>query len=188
MALWGTTTADESKPKYLTQEEKNRTIAKQDGWNLRTTIGARIQDEILVATTPGANGANFLTTTLAEATITAVHFAASTYAQTDAAKVVVVYNELVNVTGAETLVVTGSVTGAITATAAAQAGVNQVEFDFTVPSATETLSIGAQTIALNAGAIVDAVGGAASDIIFVGGDVIDAGGAGTGGTATIDVA
>lgn len=188
MALWGITTADESKPKYLTQEEKNRTIAKQDGWNLRTTIGARIQDEILVATTPGANGVNFLSTALAEATISAVHFAASTYEQTDAAKVVVVYNELVNVTGGETLVVTGSVTGAITATAAAQTGVNQVEFDFTVPSATETLSIGAQTITLNAGAVVDAAGGAASDIIIGAGDIIDAGGAGTGGTATIAVA
>lgn len=184
MALWGISTADESKPKYLTQEEKNRTIAKVDGWNLRTTIGSRIQDEILVATTPGT----LLTTALAEATISAVHFAATTYAQTDAAKVVVVYNELVNVTGGETLVVTGTVTGAITATAAAQSGVNRVEFDFTVPSATETLSIGAQSITLNTGAIVDAVGGAASDLTIGAGDIIDAGGAGTGGTATIDVA
>ena len=188
MALWGIDTTDESKPKWLTQEEKNRTFAKEDGWNLRTIIGSRIQDEILVAKTPGTSGVSVLTTTLAEATISAVHFAASSYEQTDAAKVIVVYNELVNVTGGETLDVTGSVTGAITATAAAQTGVNRVEFDFTVPAATETLSIAAQTIALNAGAIVDAVGGTASDVIFAAGDIIDAGGAGTGGTATIDVA
>lgn len=188
MALWGITTADESKPKYLTQEEKNRTIAKQDGWNLRTTIGARIQDEILVATTPGTAGARFLTTALAEATISAVHFGATTYAQADAtAEVVVVYNELVDVTVGATLVLSGSVTGvgAITATAAAQTAVNQVKFVFTVPSQTETLSIPAGSIT---GTIVDTGTAVVSDKTFVSGDVIDAGGAGTGGTATIAVA
>lgn len=184
MALWGISTTDESKPKYLTQEEKNRTFAKENGWTLRTNVGARVQEEILVATTPGT----LLTTALAEATISAVHFEAATYAQGAAAKVIVVYNELVDVVGAETLAVTGTVTGAVTATAAAQTGVNRVEFDFTVPSATETLSIGAQTISVNTGGITDAVGGAVSDLIIGAGDVIDAGGLGTGGTATIDVA
>ena len=72
-----------------------------------------------------------------------------------------------------------------TATAAAQTGVNKVEFAFTVPSRTHTLSLSAQTIS---GTIVDAAGGAASDKAFAAGDVIDAGGAGDGGTETISVA
>ena len=67
----------------------------------------------------------------------------------------------------------------------AQTGVNKVEFTFTVPSRTHTLSIGAQTIS---GTIVDATGGAFSDKGIVAGDVIDAGGAGDGGTETISVA
>ena len=103
----------------------------------------------------------------------------------DTGKVVVVYNENVNVTNGATLTVTATGGSNPTATAAAQTGVNKAEFTFTVPSRTHTLSIGAQTIS---GTIVDATGGAASDKGIVAGDVIDAGGAGDGGTETISVA
>jgi len=181
MALWGITDGAESKPKYLKQEDKNNTIAKAEGWVLKKAVGSRNLEEVLVAVGSNTN----LTTTLAEATIDAVYFTASSYAQGDSASVTVVYNELVNVTNGATLAVTGSVTGSITATAAAQTGVNQAVFSFTVPSQTESLSIGAQTIS---GTIVDSTGGATSDKTIAAGDVIDAGGAGTGGTATIAVA
>lgn len=181
MALWGITTSDESKPKYLTQEDKNNTIAKAEGWVLKKTVGSRNLEEVLVAVGSNTN----LNVALAEATIDAVFFTASSYDQGDSASVTVVYNENVDVTVGATLVVTGSVTGSITATAAAQTGVNKAVFAFTVPSQTESLSIGAQTIS---GTIVDSVGGAASDKTIGAGDIIDAGGAGTGGTATIAVA
>ena len=72
-----------------------------------------------------------------------------------------------------------------TATAAAHDAKNKIEFTFTVPSRTCTLSIAAQSIS---GTIVDDVGGATADKAIAAGDVIDAGGAGTGGTATISVA
>ena len=181
MALWGITDGSEAKPKYLNQEDKNNTVAKPEGWVLKKTVGSRTMEEVLVAVGSGT----VLSTDLAEATISAVHFTASSYDQGDSASVTVVYNEDVNVTNGATLVVTGSTTGNITATAAAKTSVNKAVFSFTVPSQTESLSIGAQTIS---GTIVDSAGGAASDKVFVAGDVIDAGGAGTGGTATIAVA
>lgn len=179
MALWGLT--EKGQPNWLSQEDKNNTVAKPHGWELQKTVGSRTLTETLVAVGSATN----LSTALANATINSVHFKASTYAQGDTGSVVVVYNELVNVTNGATLVVTGSTTGAVTATAAAHTSDNTVEFAFTVPNQTESLSIGAQTIS---GTIVDSDGGAASDKVFVGGDVIDAGGAGTGGTATIAVA
>jgi hypothetical protein len=179
MALWGLN--DAGKPSYLTQTDKNNTVAKPHGWELQKTVGSRTQTETLACVGSSTN----LSTSLAEATINSVHFGASTYAQAAAGIVTVVYNELVNVTNGATLAVTGSVTGAVTATAAAHTSDNTVNFAFTVPSQTETLTIGAQTIS---GTIVDSAGGATSDKVFVAGDVIDAGGAGTGGTATIAVA
>ena len=181
MALWGISTSDESKPKYLNQEDKNNCIAKPEGWVLKKTVGSRNLEEVLVAV--GSN--TDLGTTLGAATISAVHFDATTYAQGDTGKVVVVYNEQVDVTNGATLVVGATGGSDATATAAAHDGKNKIEFSFTVPSRTCTLSIGAQSIS---GTIVDDVGGATADKAIAAGDVIDAGGAGTGGTATISVA
>ena len=113
MALWGISTSDESKPKYLNQEDKNNCIAKPEGWVLKKTVGSRNLEEVLVAV--GSN--TDLGTTLA-ATISAVHFDATTYAQGDTGKVVVVYNENVNVTNGATLVV--GATGGSDATATAE--------------------------------------------------------------------
>ena len=181
MALWGITDGSEAKPKYLNQEDKNNTVAKPHGWELQKAVGSRTLTETLVAVGSQTN----LSTALAEATISAVHFDATTYAQGNTGKVIVVYNELVNVTNGATLSVAATGGSNPTATAAAQTGVNKVEFTFTVPSRTHTLSLSAQTIS---GTIVDAAGGAASDKAFAAGDVIDAGGAGDGGTETIIVA
>ena len=151
-----------------------------EGWVLKKTVGSRNLEEVLVAV--GSN-TDLGTTLGGKATISAVHFDATTYAQGDTGKVVVVYNENVNVTNGATLTV-GATGGSDATATAAQTGVNKVEFTFTVPSRTHTLSIGAQTIS---GTIVDATGGAA-DKGIVAGDVIDAGGAGDGGTETISVA
>jgi len=181
MPLWGISDGSEAKPKYLNQEDKNNTVAKPHGWELQKTVGSRTQTETLVA----VGSKTVLSTALAEATISAVHFDATTYDQGDTGKVVVVYNEQVDVTNGATLVVGATGGSDATATAAAHDGKNKIEFSFTVPSRTCTLSIGAQTIS---GTIADDVGGAAADKVIAAGDVIDAGGAGTGGTATIAVA
>mgnify|MGYP000039604735 FL=1 len=179
MALWGVTDSDESRPKYLKQEDKNNCVGKPEGWVLKKTVGSRNLEEVLVAVGSQTN----LSTALGNADILGVYFKDASYAQGNTGTVVVNYNENVDVTNGATLVVTGSVTGSVTATAAAQTAVNSAEFTFTVPSQTEDLSIGAQTIS---GTIVDTGTSTASDKIFATGDRLGA--TGTGTYADISVA
>jgi hypothetical protein len=192
MPLWGKSTADESKPKWLDRVNKNGLLedcfATEQGWVLRHYKGAdkataRYWDEVLVAI--GGLGGDGASDLLAAGDITAVFFEQEALAQTDTGTVVVIYNEQVDVTGSPTLDVTGTVTGAVTATYARGTGTNRLEFDFTVPSATETLSIGAQTINLAGGTIFDKGSSDASDLAFVAGDVVGAGGSGTDYTLAI---
>lgn len=178
MALWGNSTSDESRPKWLRENDNpgndlNNCFADERGWVLKHPNG---YEEVLV-TISG------LSTKLANATIVGVYFKAKTYAQGAIGTVVVNYNEKVNVSNGATLAVTGSVSGVTTATAAAQTGVQQAEFTFTVPNTTQTLSIGAQTIS---GTIVDVGTATASDKVFAAGDVKGAGG--VGAVKTISVA
>ena len=104
------------------------------------------------------------------------------YAGGATGSVVVIYNEQVNVTNGATLIVRNTTDSAnITATAAAQTGVNRVEFTFTAAATGKAHALQAQTIS---GTIVDATGGATSDKAFVAGDVIGAGGSGSTKTFT----
>ena len=185
MALWGNSSSDESKPKWTSDGNKNadkqNVFATAQGWVLRHYKNAgktEHYDEILCAM-------KGLPTALAAATITSVHFEEASYAQGDTGSVIVVYNELVDVTSGATLTVTASGTSNPTATAAAQTGTNRVEFTFTVPSATTTLSIANQTLG-GGNKIKDAGTNTNSDKVFVAGDVIGAGGSGS--TKTVAVA
>lgn len=183
MPLWGKSTSDESRPKWLRENDEpannlNTCFADERGWVIKHANGF----EEVVACIGGLGGAG-ATDLLGNATIAGVYFKAASYAQNATATVVVNYNEKVTVTSGATLVVTGSVSGSITATAAGQTGVQQAEFNFVVPSGTQTLSIAGQTIS---GTIVDLGTATASDKIFVSGDVQGAGGRGT--TKTIAVA
>jgi phage baseplate assembly protein gpV len=178
MALWGNSTTDESRPKWLRANDNpgndlNKCFADERGWVLRHPNG---YEEVLVAVSG-------LSTKLGNATIAGVYFKANTYAKGATGTVVVNYNEKVTVSNGATLAVTGSVSGITTATAAAQTGVQQAEFTFTVPNTTQTLSIAGQTIS---GTIVDVGTATASDKIFVAGDVKGAGGVGI--VKTISVA
>lgn len=184
MPLWGKSTSDESRPKWLRPEDQpannlNTCFADARGWVIKHANGF----EEVIATISNLGGAGS-TDLLGNATIAGVYFAAKTYARNNTGTVTVNYNELVTVTSGATLAVTGSVTGAITATAASQTGVQQVAFTFTVPNVAQTLSIAAQTIS---GTIVDRGTATASDKVFVAGDVINTAG-GTGTVKTIAVA
>jgi len=192
MPLWGKTESDESKPKWLDRVNKNGLaedcFATEQGWVLRHYKGtdkntARYWDELLVAI-GGLAGGTSATTLLGEADVTAVFFEQEALEQGDTGTVVVIYNEQVDVTGNPTLAVTGSVTGAITATFARGTGSNRLEFDFTVPAQAEDLSIGDQTIALAGGTILDKGTTVASEVAFAG-KTIGAGGSGTDLTLTI---
>ena len=198
MPLWGKTTTDESKPKWLANVNKNGLaedcFATEAGWVLRhykgtdknTAVAAGdYWDEVLVAIGGLAGGAS-TTAGLGAATITGVFFEQESLAQGATGTVVVVYNELVDVAVSNpTLVVTGSVTGAVTATYARGTGLNRLEFDFTVPSATETLSIGAGSITLAGSSTIKDKGAQNADLTIAAGDVRGAGGSGTDKTLSI---
>ena len=194
MPLWGKTTSDESKPKYLDNVNKNGLaedcFATEEGWVLRHYKGsdkntARFWDEILVSIGGLAGGAS-TTEGLGAANITGVFFEQESLAQGATGTVVVVFNELVTVANSPTVVVTGSSTGAVTATYARGTGLNRLEFDFTVPSATETLSIAAQTIGTAGSATIKDSGQTVdADLTIATGDVRGAGGSGTDKTLSI---
>jgi hypothetical protein len=189
MPLWGKTETDESKPKWLDRVNKNGLaedcFATEQGWVLRHYKGAdkntaRYWDEVLVAI-GGLAGGTSATELLGEADVTAVFFEQEALTQGDTGTVVVIYNEQVDVTAGATLAVTGSVTGAITATYARGTGSNRLEFDFTVPAQAEDLSIADQTIS---GTIEDKGTSVASELAFAG-KTVGAGGSGADLTLTI---
>lgn len=161
MPLWGAYTSDESKPKYLTAEQKKNTFATQAGWVYKHPNG---NEEVLVAIR-GLAGTS-TTTRLGAATITALTWV--TDALDDAATAItvkVVYNERVTVDtsgGTPTMVVSnddtsGAGNGDYTLSYSAGSGTNQLTFTATglTLSATDVLTIGAQNIALNSGTMVD---------------------------------
>jgi len=145
--LWGVKSGQsEMKPNWLTDKQKESTVATNAGWVLRHNSGI---EETLVAV---AN----LKTKLGAASITEVKFGTGAFTAGTSKTVRVTYNEKVTVTGSPTLVVTGSVAGAITATYSSTAGTgNVLVFTFTVPVAPNVLSIGAQNIALAGGTITE---------------------------------
>ena len=191
MPLWGKTESDESKPKWLDRVNKNGLLedcfATEQGWVLRHYKGAdkttaRYWDEVLVAIGGLAGGAS-ATELLGEADITAVFFEQEALAQGDTGTVVVIYNEQVDVTGTPQFTVAGSVTGNITASYARGTGSNRLEFDFTVPSQAEDLSLPGIDIVLNGGTIFDKGTSLASELAYT--NIVGAGGSGTDLTLTI---
>ncbi len=198
MPLWGKTTSDESKPKWLDNVNKNSKaedcFATESGWVLRHYKGTDKNtavangdywDELLVAI-GGLAGAGSTTEGLGAATITGVFFEQESLAQGATGTVVVVFNELVTVTNSPTIVVTGAGGSNATATYARGSGLNRLEFDFTVPSATQVISIGAQTIGTaGSAAIKDSGQTVDADLTIAAGDVRGAGGSGSDLTISV---
>lgn len=146
--LWGVNTTNENKPNWLTDAQKENCFATPAGWVLRHNNGI---EELLVAVA-GLS----LAGKLAAATITDIRWGTGTYTAGTTKSVRVQFNEKVTVTGSPTLVVTGSVTGAVTATyASTNTAGDTLVFNFTVPAAGQTLSVGAQSIALAGGTITE---------------------------------
>ena len=147
MPLWGKSTANESKPKYLNAEDSTNTYATQQGWVLKRADGT---EELLVAIGGLAQSLGF-------PDVTDFFFANTnaSYVQANAnAFVTIGFNEKVTVTGSPTVRVNGATANA-TATYLSGSGTNKLLFKFTVPSATQVLSLTAQTITLAGGTIVD---------------------------------
>ena len=173
MGSWGATDADEAKPKFLTTEEKKGVYATASGWVSQAgqassgNDNASAQPEVLVAL-------RGLATKLGQATVDAVEIVTTTMDASAGGvlRVNVHYNEQVTVAGGSPLmVVTNSKAGGGSASnftltmdgSLPQTG-DSLSFSVTVAgggavAAGDVLSIGAQTIDLNSGTMVDAVGG-----------------------------
>jgi hypothetical protein len=176
MPLWGTTDADESKPKWLTTEEKKEVYANASGWVVEggsTMTGndnTNAAPEILVAI-------GGLSTGIGAADVTEVEWI-TTAADKSAGftlSVRVRYNEAVTVTGSPTLAVTngnqgsGSGRGPHTLVYASGTGSNELVFSLAIAAANaatnadDVLVIGAQNILKPGGATIKDTAGTASD-------------------------
>ena len=145
MPQWGATTTDESKPKNLTEEEKSRTFATTKGWEITRADGT---NEVIVAIR-NLSGGDAVSSKLATATISAVYFLNTAYANTGVTgKVRVVWNEKITPTTTGTLLVRNLNSSTnITATRVGNTTSNFIDYSFTVPSVSGlSLTIPAQTI------------------------------------------
>ena len=158
MALWGNTDADEAKPKWLTTDEKDTTFATNKGW---VRLNGKGQEEVLCAI-------GGLSTSVAGADITRVAFVSTTFDVSDGGNidVRVTFNEKVTVTGNPTLAITNNQNGggsaaSLTAAYTSGSGTNRLVFRKTLGAGagdtadTDTLSVGAQDIALAGGTMKD---------------------------------
>ncbi len=165
MPLWGNSDSDESKPKWLTDDQKKEVYANTEGWVVEAGSTMTGNDntsaapEILVAI-------GNLTTNIGAADVTEVEWI-TTAADRSAGftlSVRVRYNEAVTVTGSPTLAVTngnqgsGSGRGPHTLVYASGTGTNELVFSLAIAAnnnatkVDDVLTIGAQNIAKPGGA------------------------------------
>jgi len=176
MALWGISTSDEAKPKYLTADQKKNTYATDSGWVYKDPNTGL--EEVLVAI-GGLTGGTSTSARLGAANITALTWVTDALEAADTAITVdVVYNERVTVDtsgGTPTMVVTnddasGDGNGDYTLSYASGSSTNKLRFTATglTISATDVLTVAAQNIALNSGTIVDRGTSVASGVAIAG--------------------
>jgi hypothetical protein len=169
MSLWGASTTDDNKPKYLSDAEKRDVYATKEGWVKRTTgtggRAGRVHEEILVAI-------GELSETFAEANISNVTLVTdSISAGTDTeVNIIVTFNESVTVTGTPHVELTNTTAPVRSANIVYASGTksNRLTFTSTVTSGTlnENDVVGVALMRLDGGTIVDTIGGANALITF----------------------
>jgi hypothetical protein len=161
MALWGTSTADEAKPKWLTADQKENVYATDRGW---VQLNGKGLEEVIVAV-------GGLATSVGNATINEIEFTTTSFSAAAGGNIdlTITFNEQVTVDtsgGTPEITVTNDQAGGgtdATFTAAYQSGssTNRLVFRATFGAAdggvadTDVLSVASQNIALNSGTIVD---------------------------------
>ena len=171
MALWGTSDADESKPKNLTTAEKKEVFANNSGWVREAgsiwsgNDNTDADPEVLVAVSGLADS-------IGAADVTEVEWITSTADKSAGftLSVRVRWNEAVTVTGNPTLAVnngnqgSGSGRGPHTLVYASGTGTNELVFSLAIAAANaatnanDVLTIGAQNIAKPGGATMKDTG------------------------------
>ena len=180
MPLWGASDADESKPKWLTTEEKKNVIATQAGW-VRKAGTAESGNSNTSADVEVLAAISGLSVSIGQATITYVDWTSSVATFDKSAgftlSVTVGYNEAVAVTGSPTIAITngnqgsGSGRGPHTLSYASGSGTNALVFTLVIAAANaatnadDVLTLGAQNVLLPGGAtIVDTHGAGNAEV------------------------
>ena len=161
MPLWGATDSDESKPKFLTDEQKKLVYATKSGWVLENGAltgndNPNADPEILVAI-------GELATSIGSADITEIEFITTAFDVSDGGtlQVRVRFNEAVTVTGTPQLTVVNDTNANHTLSYASGSGTNELVFSLTIAAgnaatdADDVLSIGANAMSLNGGTVKD---------------------------------
>ena len=161
MPLWGATDSDESKPKFLTDEQKKQCFATKSGWVLENGAltgndNPNADPEILVAI-------GELATSIGAADITEIEFITTAFdvSAGGTLQVRVRFNEEVDVTGTPQLTVVNDTNANHTLSYASGTGTNELVFSLTIAAgnaatdADDELSIGTNAISLNGGTIKD---------------------------------
>ena len=194
MALWGVSTTDESKPKWLTAEQKKTVFATDRGW---VQLNGKGLEEV-ICSIGGLAGTSAITG-IGAATITSMDFVTTSFSEAAGGNIDirVIFNERVTVDtagGTPTITLTNSQAGsggAATVAAAYQSGssTNRLVFRYTQGAddgstvndvaASDVLSVAAQNLALNSGTIVDQADGTTAAAV-----AISAGAAAAAGTLT----
>ena len=165
MPLWGNSDADESKPKWLTDEQKKDVFANLSGWVVEGGSTMTGNDNTDAAPEILACIGN-LATAVGSADIDFVEWITTTADKSEGftLSVRVRYNEAVTVTGSPTLAVTngnqgsGSGRGPHTLVYASGTGTNELVFSLAIAAANaatnadDVLTIGSQNIAKPGGA------------------------------------
>ena len=176
MPLWGKTDADESKPKWLTDDQKKEVFANNSGWvveggSAQTGNGnANAQAEVLCCI-------GGLSTGIGAGDITDVEWITTTADKSAGftLSIRVRYNEAVTVTGSPTLAVTngnqgtGTGRGPHTLVYASGTGTNELVFSLAIAAANaatnadDVLTVAAQNVLKPGGATIKDASGTASD-------------------------
>ena len=172
MPLWGATDSDESKPKFLTDEQKKQCFATKSGWVLENGAltgndNPNADPEILVAI-------GELATSIGAADITEIEFITTAFDVSDGGtlQVRVRFNEPVDVTGTPQFLITNQTASSrnITCNYLSGTGTNELTFRKTIAAgnaatnANDVLKVVANPVSLNSGTIKDAGTNTASTI------------------------
>lgn len=174
MSGWGATDSDESKPKWLTADQKEDVFANSSGWVVKA--GSTMTGNGNTSATPEVLVAlGSLATSLGQATIDAVDWESTSFDVSDGGtlKINVHYNEEITVAGASPLMYVannqagGGSASSVTLTMDGSLPFTgeKLTFSATIGAggstivADDVLSFAAQSIDLNGSTMVDAIGG-----------------------------
>ena len=174
MSGWGATDSDESKPKWLTADQKEDVFANSSGWVVKA--GSTMTGNGNTSATPEVLVAlGSLATSLGQATIDAVDWESTTFDVSAGGQIIinVHYNEEITVAGASPLMYVangqegGGSASSVTLTMDGSLPFTgeKLTFSATIGAggstivADDVLSFAAQSIDLNGSTMVDAIGG-----------------------------